>query len=90
MSRVSVFLVGMSLLAVPSTAALADGEGTYSPTVFAAQVHGPSADSGVGRSFVFNDGEGGQPQGRPVIATTPARNLPPTAGSFQFNAGQNG
>jgi hypothetical protein len=90
MSRIPILVLGMSLLAVSTTAALADGEGTYSPVAVASPAQGRVVDAGTRGSFIFSQGEGGQAEARPVIAAPTARSLPIASGSFQFNAGQNG
>lgn len=87
-----VLLAGtFALLSLSGGSAFADGEGTFVPTVVASPASGASPDRGTGRSFTYNQAEGGQPEMMAASpARGPARGVALSAGSFSYNAGLNG
>jgi hypothetical protein len=91
MSRFNALALGLSLLLVPAASAFAEGEGSFQPQVVASPASGRAVDGGVGGSFAYSLGEGGQQAASPAQASVgAARNAAIAAGAFVFNSGLNG
>lgn len=88
MTRFTTLAAAISMLVLPAASAFAAGEGTFQPTVAAWSASGPAIDRGIGASFVYSAGEGGQDLAGPVAAAPTGPRAPAVAaGSFQYNAG---
>jgi len=80
---------GLSLLVLPAATAFA-GEGSFQPQTVASAASGTGGYASLGRSFIYNGGEGGQPDAAPAFTVGRVAPVSVTAGANPYNAGLNG